>query len=106
LFDIVIKNISLIRDVTIADEGLQNLGLSSALRTFGKGGGVFIVPPCHDMEPRFPDQVRRTPLQFPLTTRKGMLMTYSYPNPHGNLFESTHLEHKIMDDFVFITRDE
>jgi hypothetical protein len=30
-------------DVTIADEGLQNLGLWSALRAFGQGG-IFIVP--------------------------------------------------------------
>jgi hypothetical protein len=30
-------------DVTIAGEGLQNLGLWSALRAF-KQGGIFIVP--------------------------------------------------------------
>ena len=30
-------------DVTIAGEGLQNLGLCSALRAFEKGG-IFIVP--------------------------------------------------------------
>jgi hypothetical protein len=30
-------------DVTIADEGLQNLGLSSALMAFEQGGGIFIV---------------------------------------------------------------
>jgi uncharacterized protein (DUF952 family) len=30
-------------DVTIADEGLQNLGLCSALRAFEQGG-TFIVP--------------------------------------------------------------
>jgi hypothetical protein len=30
-------------DVTIAGEGLQNLGLCSALRAF-KQGGIFIVP--------------------------------------------------------------
>jgi hypothetical protein len=33
----------LYRDVTIAGEGLQNLGLSSALRDFEQGG-IFIVP--------------------------------------------------------------
>jgi hypothetical protein len=35
-------------DVTIADEGLQNLGLCSALRAFEQGG-IFIVPHllCH-----------------------------------------------------------
>jgi hypothetical protein len=30
-------------DVTIAGEGLQNLGLGSALRAFEQGG-IFIVP--------------------------------------------------------------
>jgi hypothetical protein len=30
-------------DVTIASEGLQNLGLCSALRAFEQGG-IFIVP--------------------------------------------------------------
>jgi hypothetical protein len=30
-------------NVTIADEGLQNLGLCSALRAFEQGG-IFIVP--------------------------------------------------------------
>jgi hypothetical protein len=30
-------------DITIASEGLQNLGLCSALRTFEQGG-IFIVP--------------------------------------------------------------
>jgi hypothetical protein len=36
-------------DVTIASEGLQNLGLCSALRVFEQGG-IFIVPHllCHD----------------------------------------------------------
>jgi hypothetical protein len=43
-FYVPLKNISLIwRDVTIACEGLQNLGLCSALRAFEQGG-IFIVP--------------------------------------------------------------
>jgi hypothetical protein len=33
----------LYEDVTIADEGLQNLGLCSALRAIEQGG-IFIVP--------------------------------------------------------------
>jgi hypothetical protein len=33
----------LCEDVTIADEGMQNLGLCSALRAFEQGG-IFIVP--------------------------------------------------------------
>jgi hypothetical protein len=32
-----------IEDVTIASEGLQNVGLCSALRAFEQGG-IFIVP--------------------------------------------------------------
>jgi hypothetical protein len=39
LFYILIKN----EDVTIAGEGLQNLGLCLALRAFEQGG-IFIVP--------------------------------------------------------------
>jgi hypothetical protein len=43
-FYVPLKNFSLIYgDVTIAGEGLQNLGLCSALRAFEQGG-IFIVP--------------------------------------------------------------
>jgi hypothetical protein len=37
------KNVHSYEDVTIANEGLQNLGLSSALRAFEQGE-IFIVP--------------------------------------------------------------
>jgi hypothetical protein len=37
------RNFHLYGDVTIVDEGLQNLGLCSALRAFEQGG-IFIVP--------------------------------------------------------------
>jgi hypothetical protein len=43
LFYIPLKNISLYEDVTITGEGLQNLGLCSALRAFQQGG-IFIAP--------------------------------------------------------------
>jgi hypothetical protein len=39
LFYVLLKNISLL----IAGEGLQNIGLFSALRAFEQGG-IFIVP--------------------------------------------------------------
>jgi hypothetical protein len=42
-FYVPLKNFHLYGDVTIAGEGLQNLGLSSALRAFEQGG-IFIVP--------------------------------------------------------------
>jgi hypothetical protein len=43
-FYVPLKNFSLIYgDVTIADEGLQNLGLCSALRAFEQEE-IFIVP--------------------------------------------------------------
>jgi hypothetical protein len=42
-FYVPLKNISLYGDVTIASEGLQNLGLCSALGAFEQGG-IFIVP--------------------------------------------------------------
>jgi hypothetical protein len=43
-FYVLLKNISLIYgNVTIAGEGLQNLGLCSALRAIEQGG-IFILP--------------------------------------------------------------
>jgi hypothetical protein len=43
LFYVLLKNISLMWKNTIFGEGLQNLGLCSALRAFEQGG-IFIVP--------------------------------------------------------------
>jgi hypothetical protein len=43
LFYVPLKNFSLIWRLIIAGEGLQNLGLCSALRAFEQGG-IFIVP--------------------------------------------------------------
>jgi hypothetical protein len=44
LFYVLLKNFSLIiGNVTTVGEGLQNLGLCSALRAFEQGG-IFIVP--------------------------------------------------------------
>jgi hypothetical protein len=43
LFYVPLKISHLYGDVTIAGEGLQNLGLFSALRVFEQGG-TFIVP--------------------------------------------------------------
>jgi hypothetical protein len=44
LIDYLLFYVSLMcGDVTIAGEGLQNLGLCSALRAFDQGG-IFIVP--------------------------------------------------------------
>jgi hypothetical protein len=45
-------------DVTIAGEGLQNLGLCSALRAFEQGG-IFIVTHLCDTGPRFFGLIRR-----------------------------------------------
>jgi hypothetical protein len=42
-FYVPLKKFHLYGDVTIAGEGLQNLGLCSALRAFVQGG-IFIVP--------------------------------------------------------------
>jgi hypothetical protein len=71
-------------EITITGEGVQNLGLCSALRAFEQGG-VFIVPHLHwDTGPRFfwfhPKD--RT-IQSPHTTRMGMRRTYSISDPHA-----------------------
>jgi hypothetical protein len=42
-FYVSLKNFHLYGDVTIASEGLQNLGLCSAFGAFEQGG-IFIVP--------------------------------------------------------------
>jgi hypothetical protein len=42
-FYVPLKKLSLYGDVTIAGEGLQNLGNCSTLRAFEQGG-IFIVP--------------------------------------------------------------
>jgi hypothetical protein len=64
-------------DVTIAGEGLQNLGLCSALRAFEKGG-IFIVP--HLL---FRSNPKECPIYSPLTTHEGMWRIYSNPDLHG-----------------------
>jgi hypothetical protein len=94
-------------DVTIAGEGLQNLGLCSALRALEQGG-ILIVPHLLWREASFfSGLIRRTapfsrllrhtrgcegsvltrilmgPYQSPFTTHKGMQRTYSNPDPHG-----------------------
>jgi hypothetical protein len=94
-------------DVTIiTGEGLQNLGLCSALRAFEQGR-IFIVPhllwhgasvfpvssegPPHsvasydtqrDVKDLFWPGSSRAPYQSPFTTHKGMWGTYSIPDPH------------------------
>jgi hypothetical protein len=70
-------------DVTIAGEGLQNLGLCSALRAFEQGW-IFIVPHLlwHGTSV-FPVSSEGPPIQSPLTTHEGMWRIYSNPDPHG-----------------------
>jgi hypothetical protein len=105
-------------DVTITGEGLQNLGLCSALRALEQGG-IFIVPHLlrhgtsvfpvssegppnsvasydtqGDVENLFLPGFSRVPYQSPLTTHKGMWRIYSNPDPHGVF----HLEFKPQDD--------
>jgi hypothetical protein len=72
-------------DVTIAGEGLQNLGICSALRAF-EHEGIFIVPHllCHGLTgPRFfRSHPKNRSIQSPLTTQEGMWCIYSNPDPH------------------------
>jgi hypothetical protein len=69
--------------IIIAGEGLENLDLCSVLRAFEQAG-IFIVPHLYRATPAvtrdlgFSGLIRRTPLR----TRKGMLGTYSNPDPH------------------------
>jgi hypothetical protein len=89
------------RDVTIAREGLQSLGLRSALRDF-KQGRIFICHTCCYKGPRFTlSHPKDRPIQLPLTTHNGMWRIYSNPDPHGlvwkrnqaNAYYNLHFEH-------------
>jgi hypothetical protein len=72
-------------NVDIAGEGLQNLGLCSALRAFEQGA-IFIVPHLlwHGTSV-FPVSSEGPPHSIYSydTTRMEMQRTYSNPNPHG-----------------------
>jgi hypothetical protein len=75
-------------DVTIADEGLQNLVPCSALRAFEQGGSLSCHT-CCDTGPRFfRSHPKDCTIQSPFTTRMGMRRTYSNPGPHGNTTEN------------------
>ena len=79
-----LQNLSFIWKVTFAGETPQNLGLCSALRAFEEEG-IFIV--SHLLWPRvsiFPVPSEELPHSVPLTTRKGILRTYSNLYPHGS----------------------
>jgi hypothetical protein len=72
LFPVPLNNFHLYGDVTIAGEGLQNVGLCSVLRTFQRKGSLS----CHiccDTGPRFfRFHPKDRPIHSPLTTHKGM----------------------------------
>jgi hypothetical protein len=64
-------------DITITGEGLQNLGLCSALRAFDQGGHT-----CCDTGPLFfRSHPKDRPILSPLMTHKGMRRIYSNPDP-------------------------
>jgi hypothetical protein len=76
-------------DVTITGEGLQSLGLCSALRAFEKEG-IFIVPHLlwHGAWGLsfFSLIWRTTPFSRLFTTHMGTWSIYSNLNPHGSAF--------------------
>jgi hypothetical protein len=72
-------------EVTITGEGIQNLGLCSALRAFEQEE-IFMYHTCCDTGPRFfQSHLKDCPIQSALTTHKGMWKIYSKPDPHGNI---------------------
>jgi hypothetical protein len=70
-------------DVTIAGEGLQNLGLCSMLGAFEQAG-IFIVPHLllHGTSV-FPVSSEGPPHLVAFYDTQGVWRTYSYPDPHG-----------------------
>jgi hypothetical protein len=76
-----LKNFSHIWDVTIASEGLQNLGLCSVSLSREVSLSCHT---CCDTEPRFSrSHPKDRPMKSPFTTHKGKRKTYSNPDPHG-----------------------
>jgi hypothetical protein len=71
-------------DDTITGEGLQNLGLWSALRAFEQGG-IFIVPQLLWHGSLFFPVSSKIPIQSPPTTHKGMWRIYCNPDHHGSI---------------------
>jgi hypothetical protein len=71
-------------DVTFTGEGMQTIGLCSALRTFEQGGGSLSCHTYCDTGPRFfRSHPKQSPIQSPLTTHEGMRRIYSNPDPHS-----------------------
>jgi hypothetical protein len=73
----------LYEDITIAGEGLQNLGLCSALRAFEQGR-ILSCHTCCDRGHRFfQSHPKDRPILSPLTTYEGTWRIYSKPEPQG-----------------------
>jgi hypothetical protein len=71
-------------DVTIAGEGLQNLGLCLVLRVFEQVGIFIVLHLLWHWTSVFPvssDRPRR-PIQSPYTTHEGMSRIYFSPDPY------------------------
>jgi hypothetical protein len=85
-------------DVTIADEGLQNLSLCSALRAFEQGGSLSCHT-CCDTEPRFfQSHPKDRPIQSPLTKHEGIWRIYSNPDPQRQIEERRQTKKQIKLD--------
>jgi hypothetical protein len=69
----------------IVSEGLQMLGLGSALEAFEEDQGSLSCHTCCGTGPHFsPFNPKDRPIHSPHTTRKGVWRTYSNPDPHGS----------------------
>jgi hypothetical protein len=68
-------------DVTIAGEGLQNLGICSG--PLSMEGSLSYPTYCDTGPPIYPSDLKDYPIQSPRTTRLGMRRIYSKPHPHG-----------------------
>jgi hypothetical protein len=66
-------------DVTIAADGLQNIGLCSATRAFEQGGIFFLPHFLWNRTSFFRRHPKECPIFSLLTKRRGMFRTYSNP---------------------------
>jgi hypothetical protein len=72
-----------LKNILLTNEGLQNLGLCSALRAFSREGSLSCQTCCDTGPWFFRSHPKDRPISSPFTTHEGMWRIYSNPDPHG-----------------------
>jgi hypothetical protein len=80
------KFVHLYGDVTITGEGLQNLGLCSALRALEREVSLSCHTCCRTGPRFYRSHQKDGPIQSPRKIHNGIRRNYSNPDPHGSPF--------------------